>query len=88
MYDLNEYSEKYLQTRGSLWQYYRDQPGLNDDGKLIDFPVNNWFSYDTSLSFKYEKNAFCRRENDGPKITGIWVPIKYLNNIRELLKGH
>ena len=41
MYDLNEYSEKYLQTRGSLWQYYRDQPGLNDDGKLIDFPVNN-----------------------------------------------
>ena len=82
MYDLIRYSENDLQTSGSLWEYYRDQTGFNDDGKVIDFPVND----DTSLSFKYEKNAMGRTENYDIKITEIWIPLKYLSNFRRTLK--
>ena len=42
---LIEYSEKYMQTLWSLWQYYRDQSDLDNDVNIIDFLVNN----DTSL---------------------------------------
>ena len=48
-YNLIEYSENYSQKSGSLCHCYRDEPALNDDGSIIDFPANN----DTSLSFKY-----------------------------------
>ena len=51
MYNLTEYSENYSPTSGSLWQYYRNQPDLNDDGNIIDFAAND----DTSLSFKYKE---------------------------------
>ena len=29
MYNLIEYSDNYLKTSGSLWQYYRDNPNDN-----------------------------------------------------------
>ena len=48
MYDLIEYSNNYLKTSGSLWQYYRDGPALNDAGALVDFPGN-------TTSFKYKQ---------------------------------
>ena len=51
MYNLTEYSENYSSTSGSLWQYYRNQPDLNDDGNITDFAAND----DTSLSFKYKE---------------------------------
>ena len=33
MYNLIEYSNKYLKTSGSLWQYYEDEP----NGNIADF---------------------------------------------------
>ena len=48
MYDLIEYSNNYLKTSGSLWQYYRDGPAFNDAGALVDFPGN-------TTSFKYKQ---------------------------------
>ena len=30
MYKFVEYSDNYLKTSGSLWQYYRDEPSLNN----------------------------------------------------------
>ena len=30
-YDLTEYNETDLKTSGRLWQYYRDEPSLNND---------------------------------------------------------
>ena len=47
----------------SLWQYYRDQPALNNDGNISDFNVND----DTSLPFKYKINIIGRSGNDGTK---------------------
>ena len=29
MYNLIEYSDNYLKTSGSLWQYYKDEPNDN-----------------------------------------------------------
>ena len=29
MYNLIEYSDNYVKTSGSLWQYYRDEPNNN-----------------------------------------------------------
>ena len=29
MYNLTEYSDNYLKTSGSLWQYYKDEPNDN-----------------------------------------------------------
>ena len=41
MYDLIEYSDAYLKTSGSLWQYYRDEPALDNNGNVIDFLEDN-----------------------------------------------
>ena len=41
MCGLIEYSNSYLKTSGSFWQYYRDQPTLKDDGGIINFFDNN-----------------------------------------------
>ena len=38
MFNLIEYSNNYLKLSGSLWQYYRDDPALNDEGTLANFP--------------------------------------------------
>ena len=37
MYNLIEYSDNYSKTSGSLWQYYRDKPVINNNGVIIDF---------------------------------------------------
>ena len=50
MYNLIEYSDAYLKTSEGLWQYYRDEPALNANGEVIDFPANN----NNSASFKFK----------------------------------
>ena len=45
MHNLIEYSDNYSKTSGRLWQYYRDELSLNDDGALAIIPGN-------SVSFK------------------------------------
>ena len=32
MYNLIEYSDNYSRTSGSLWQYCKDIPGVNNNG--------------------------------------------------------
>ena len=38
MYNLIKCSDICLKTSGSLWQYYRDEPALNNAGDIIVFP--------------------------------------------------
>ena len=47
-YNLIEYSDAYSKTSGSLWQYHRDEPALNNNNNIIDFPADN----NNSISFK------------------------------------
>ena len=39
MYNLIEYSDAYLKTSGGLRQYYRDEPVLDTNDNIIDFPA-------------------------------------------------
>ena len=50
MYNLIEYSSAYSKTSGSFWQYYRDEPAIDDNGNIIDFPAGN----NNSNSFKFK----------------------------------
>ena len=50
MYNLIEHSNVYLKISGSLWQYYRDEPTLDNNNNIIDFPANN----NNSISFKFK----------------------------------
>ena len=37
MYNLIYYSDKYPKTLKSLWQCYKDEPGLDSNGNTVDF---------------------------------------------------
>ena len=41
IYNLIGYSDSYSKTSDSLWQYYRDEPSLNDAGVINNFPGNS-----------------------------------------------
>ena len=62
-YNLIEYRDSYLNTSGSLWQYYRDEPALNANGEVIDFPANN----NNSVSFKFKQQITGQTGNGGTK---------------------
>ena len=49
MYNLIEYSDNYSKTSGSLWQYCKDIPAVDDDGDIVIF---NEASVTDSLNFK------------------------------------
>ena len=41
MYNLIEYSDKYSKTSGSLWQYCKEIPAVDDDGDIVNFNEDN-----------------------------------------------
>ena len=72
MYNLNEYSDNYSKTCGSLWQYYKDDP----NNKIAD-----------SESFKFKVKIAGKIPDDGnTKDVEIIVPLKYLSNFWRTLE--
>ena len=41
MCNLKEYSDNYSKKSGSLWKYYRDEPALDNNDSIVNFPVNS-----------------------------------------------
>ena len=82
MYDLIEYSDAYSKTSGSLWQYYRDEPSLDANVNIIDFPANN----NNSTSFKFKQQITRQTRNGGTKNVEIMVPLKDLRNFWRTLE--
>ena len=41
MYNLIEYINNYSKTSGSLWQYCKDIPAVNNNGDIVDFNGTN-----------------------------------------------
>ena len=41
MYNLIEYSDKYSKTSGSLWQYCKDVPTVDNNNAIVNFAENN-----------------------------------------------
>ena len=72
MYNLIEYSDNYLKTSGSLWQYYKVDPNDN----IAD-----------SESFKYKVKITGKTPDIGnTKNVEMIVPLKYLSNFQITLE--
>ena len=82
MFYLIEYSNAYLKKSGSLWQYYRGEPAINDNGDIIDFPANN----NNSNSFEFKHQITEQTGNGGKENVEIMIPLKYLNNFWRTLE--
>ena len=79
MYHLIEHNNNYSKTSGSLWQFYRDETFINDNGAIADFPADK----NNSASFKYKTKITGRIEHDGTK---KYVPLKSLSNFWRTLE--
>ena len=82
MYNLIEYSNNYIKTLESLWQCYRDEPALNNNGAVIHFPAAN----NNSASFKSKRKIVGSTGSNGTKIVEIVVPLKYVRKFRRTLE--
>ena len=59
MYNLIEYSDNYSKTSGSLWQYYKDIPVVNN-GNIAEFNGAN-----TTDSFNFQAKITGQAGNNG-----------------------
>ena len=69
MYNLIEYTDNYVKTSGSLWQYFRDER----DDNLAD---SESFKSKIKITGKTPDN-----NEKGVDVMKIMVPLKYLSNI-------
>ena len=77
MYNLIEYSDNYSKTSGSLWQYCKEIPAVNNAGNIVDFNGAN-----ATDSFNFKTKITGQTGDDGTKEVKIMVPLKYLSNFR------
>ena len=82
MYNSIEYSDNYSKTSGSLRKYYRDEPLLDTNDDIADFPADNNNSY----YFKFKTKIADITGKDGTKNVKIRVPLKYLRNFWRALE--
>ena len=76
MYNLIVYSDNYSKTSGSLWQYCKDIPAVNNDGNIVIF---NGVNDTDSLNFK--SKIIGKTNNDGDiENVEIMIALKYLSN--------
>ena len=81
MYNLIEYSDNYAKTSGSLWQYCKDIPALDDNNLVVNFTENN-----LTNSFNFKAKITDQTGNNGTKDVEIMVPLKYLINFWRTLE--
>ena len=74
LHNLIECKNAYSKTSGKLWQYYRDEPAMDDNGNITDFPANK----NNSNSFKFKQQITGQTGNSGTNIFEIMIPLKYL----------
>ena len=82
MYNLIESSNNYSKTSGSLWQYCKDIPAVNNNGDIVDFNGAN-----ATDSFNFKTKITGQTDNNG-RIDNveIMVPLKYLSNFWRTLE--
>ena len=86
--NLIEYSDNYSKTSGSLWQYCREIPAVNNAGDIVDF---NGANATDSFNFKTKITGQTADNNNDGNIAGrvdveIMVPLKYLSIFWRTLK--
>ena len=76
MYNLIKYSDNYSKTSGSLWQYCKHIPAVNNNGDIVDFNGVN-----ATDSFNSKAKTTDQTDDDGEiDNVEIMVPFKYLTN--------
>ena len=81
MYNLIEYSDNYSKTSGSLWQYCKEIPAVNNDGNIVDFNGAN-----ATDSFNFKTKITGQTNDNGIINVEIMVPLKYLSNFWRTLE--
>ena len=81
MYNLIEYSNNYSKTSGSLWQYCKEIPAVNNDGDIAGF---NGANATDSFNFKIKLTGQTAANNDNGNVAGrldveIMVSLKYIS---------
>ena len=81
MYNLIEYRNNYSKTSGSLWQYCKEIPAVNNASNIVDFDGAN-----ATDSFNF-KAKIIGKTNDGGRLNvEIMVPLKYISNFWRILE--
>ena len=82
MYNLIEYSDNHSKIFGSLWQYCKDIPGVNNNNGIVNFSEDN-----NTDSFNF-KAKITGQTNDNGTIDNakIMVPLKYLSHFWRTLE--
>ena len=89
MYNLIEYSDNYSKTSGTIWQYCKDIPAVNNNGNIVDFNGANAID---SFNFKTKITGQTAADNNNcGNITvrvnvEIMVPLKYVSNFWRTLE--
>ena len=81
MYNLIEYSDNYSKTSGSLWQYCKYIPAVNNNGDIVDFNRTN-----ATDSFNFKTKITGQTDNNRRIDIKLMVPLKYLSNSWRTLK--
>ena len=76
LYNLIEYVNNYCKILGSLWQYYRNELFLNDNGDAVNFLAAN----NNSALFKFKHKITGKTGNDGTKDAEIMASLKILSD--------
>ena len=81
MYNSIEYRDNYSKTSGSLWQYCKEIPAIDNDGDIVDLNGANAtesFNFKTKITGQININGIINVE--------ILVPLKYLRNFWRTLE--
>ena len=80
MYNLIKYIDAYSKTSWSLWQNNREEPALENNRSIIDFPAND----NNNILFKFKQKITEQTENR--KDAEIMVPLKHLSSFCRTLE--
>ena len=80
VYNLIEYSDNYSKTSGSLWQYCKDIPAVDNNIAIVNFAENN-----LTVSFNFKTKMTGQIGDNGTKNVEIIVQLKYLSNFWKTL---
>ena len=76
MYNLIEYSDNYSKTSGSLSQYCKEIPVVDNEGDIVNFNGAN-----ATDTFDFKAKITGQTDDDRDiKNVEIMVPLKYLSN--------
>ena len=80
-YNLIEYNNNYSKTCGSLWQYCKDIPAVDNNNGIVNFTENN-----LTDSFNFKVKMRGQTGDDGTKNVEMMVLLKYLSNYWRFLE--